>query len=91
MAHIVKINGVTYIMENATVFYRRAGRRVRAWHKYVRGVVNGIIKTVCLHAVRAAAAMLDVGRDLVRAFDKLDDMKSRQAILMDAALMGGRG
>jgi len=88
MAAIVKINGKTYHLESATIIYRRAGRHRRAWHKYVRGLVDGLVMTICLHVARMADVLKNVGASILNATSTIDDAMSRQRILIDAALWG---
>jgi hypothetical protein len=84
--YIAKINGATYILNNAVVFYRRAGRAVRRWHKFVRGVANGILYTLCQGIANIGDVVRNVASEKMQAVEKMDSALSQQRMLLDAAI-----
>ena len=87
--HFIRINGKSYTMHDAVVFYRRAGRTVRRWHKFMRGWVQGKLVTICLHIASAVEIAQNVASETIAVLAGTDDAISRQRILMDATILGG--
>lgn len=45
--HIMCINGNVYVLDNAQDFMRQAGRKVRRWHKFIKGWCARLGKMMC--------------------------------------------
>lgn len=83
MTHFVKINGEMHKMESAKFTFRRAGRYIRRWHKFVTGIIGGILVTVCLSAAKILDVISAIGSAAVRRIEQ-------QGMLCDARVLRTR-
>lgn len=83
MTHFVKINGKTVEMKNAKFEYLPGGRRIRRWHRFVTGLIDGVLKTVCLGIALIANVIAEIGADIARRIEQ-------QRMLMDARVLRTR-
>ena len=81
MTHWEPVNSVMLKMENAKFTFRRAGRRIRRWHKFVTGLIDGVLVTVCVCAAKMRDVIESFGLDVVRRIE-------HQTMLSDAWLRG---
>ena len=45
--HVMIVDGYTYILDGAREYVRRAGRRVRRWHRFIKGWCEKLGKMMC--------------------------------------------
>ena len=80
--HWVKINGETYKMKDSKVTFLPAGRRIRRWHKFVTGLVRGVMTTICLGCAKMFEVVESVGLDVIRRIEQ-------QGMLTNARILRG--